>query len=95
MRISVLIIAALSGLWTVFLTLAAYMTTTGLIDPRVVLGAAVPLVISLTLTVRFVLNGGGWGTATVAICIAVVPFAFLGFVAIQQLFFPYGLPVQQ
>jgi hypothetical protein len=71
------------------------MSTTGLIDPRVVLAAAVPLVISLALTVRFGLKGGAWGAATIAICIAVIPFAFLSFVAIQQLLFPYGLPMPQ
>ncbi len=95
MHVGVLTVAALSGLWTMFLALGEYMSTTGLIDSRMHLAATVPFLFSLCLSIRFVTRGGGWGIGVLAIGIAGIPFALFAIVAIQQTFFPYGLPTPQ
>jgi hypothetical protein len=94
MKFRVLAIAALSGLWTLIVAFSTYMTPTGLIDRGDLIVAGVPFALSLILTLRFALRGGGWLSTSAAVLIALVPLTLFSFVALTQFLFPSGVPAQ-
>ena len=88
MKVAVVIVALLSAAWTLLVGLSAYMTTTGLIESSHFLQASIPLVVSLVLSGRLVVRGESAGLAVTAIVIALIPFALLAFVGVQQVLYP-------